>query len=451
MKRLTQYYPTITGMILTSALMGGATLGSSAWAATQTRKLTVPDGASRDNFGYSVLLSQGDLFVGAQRRSGDNGALYAYFGDLSGETAPVEFLPPTGTRNFYGTSVVRQGDTLIIGAQRSAQAASQGGAAYVYTKDEAGAWTLVQTLTASDAATGDHFSHSMAISGDTLWVGAPRKTVDGKRDAGAVYVFTRGEDGQWVQSASFTSAQPEVSDQFGITVAVWDGHALVGAPGVDLGDQVNVGVVRAFARDEEGNWTQGQDIQAPELSARAAFGTSVAMHAQGAVIGAPVDGVASPEGAAGAVYSINLQEGAWTHAQALTPQDNPTQGLQFGFRVSASPNGEHLVVGAPGALTPGFNAGIAYTFSKTEEGAWGAGRSFQPEDVAGRDLVGSAVSIADDGSFALGVRGDDDKGSMSGSAYLFAPKPEPAPAPVAPLGVLLIGAAGLWGLGRRRS
>lgn len=449
MKRLTRSYPTIAGMILTGALMTGATLSSSALAATQASKLVAPQGAARDNFGYSVLLSQGDLFVGAQRRSGDNGALYAYFGDLAGESAPVEFLPPSGTRNFYGTSVVRQGDTLIIGAQRSAEAASQGGAAYVYAKDEAGAWNLVQTLTASDAATGDHFAHSMAISGDTLWVGAPRKAVSAKRDAGAVYVFTRQEDGQWVQKASFTSEAPEVDDQFGFTVAVWDGHALVGAPGVDSGGLVNSGLVRSFALGEEGKWVEGPEILPPQLSVRAAFGTSVAMHAQGALIGAPVDGVASPEGAAGAVYSMNLQEGAWSHVQVLTPQDNPTQGLQFGFRVSASPSGEHLVVGAPGALTPGFNAGMVYTFSKTEEGAWGAASSFQPEDVAGRDLVGSAVSIADDGTFALGVRGDDDQGSMSGSAYVFVPEEELVPAPVAPLGILLFGAAGLWGLGRR--
>ena len=46
-------------------------------------------------------------------------------------------------------------------------------------------------LTTSGGAAWDEFGYAVAVSGDTAFVGAPRRTVNGEAEAGAVYVFTR--------------------------------------------------------------------------------------------------------------------------------------------------------------------------------------------------------------------------------------------------------------------
>lgn len=71
-----------------------------------------------------------------------------------------------------------------------------------------------------------------------------------------------------------------------------------------------------------------------------------------------------------------------------------------------------------------------------------------PSDVASRDTTGAAMSITNEGFLAVGVRNDDDFGSASGSTYLFSTE-TPRPVPVAPFGLMVLGAAGLLGLRRR--
>ena len=49
-------------------------------------------------------------------------------------------------------------------------------------------------LLASDGTTGDNFSHSLSISGDTAIVGAPQHDIGGIQNVGAAYIFVRNGD-----------------------------------------------------------------------------------------------------------------------------------------------------------------------------------------------------------------------------------------------------------------
>ena len=108
---------------------------------------------------------------------------------------------------------------------------SPAGAAYVFTRSGS-TWTQQQKLTAGDAATGDYFGTSAALSADglTAVVGAPAKN----SSTGASYVFTVS-GGVWSQQAELTAADAAANDSFGTSVAVnGDGTtALVGASGKD--------------------------------------------------------------------------------------------------------------------------------------------------------------------------------------------------------------------------
>ena len=65
------------------------------------------------------------------------------------------------------------------------------GSAYVFARNQGGAnnWGDVKKLTASDAAAGDRFGVLVAISGDTIVVGAYRDDTAAFIDAGSAYVF----------------------------------------------------------------------------------------------------------------------------------------------------------------------------------------------------------------------------------------------------------------------
>lgn len=446
---------------LTSLSLGVMSPCLSAHAAKQLLKLTPSDGAAGDQFGYSVLLSQGDLFVGAPRKNNSNGVVYAYLGDLERLRSPVLFEPPSGTKNSFGTSVVRQGDTLIIGSPRSQEGGVRGGAAYVYQKNSQGGWSLTQTLTPQNGVVNQQFGMSMALSGDVLLVGAPRRAVQVKddngqlirtqADAGAVFVFERQGGGPWQQVGdAWVADDPGRFDQMGSTLALDGSLALVGAPGADVGSENDAGSVYAYRRQGSGAWTRIQTITAPQVMARAKFGTSVDLRQGQAVIGAPSDSVSGSR--KGSVYAMNFAQNAWRSAQRLDPAKD-FDGLLFGTRVAMSPDGQSLAVGVPGESSVATNNGEVQVYRRETAERWSSQPRdrARPADVDDRDSSGSALSLLNDGLLAVGVRNDDDLGSLSGSAYLFrANVGEDLPvAPVAPMPWLLLGGWGLCALRRR--
>ena len=101
------------------------------------------------------------------------------------------------------------GDYMVVGALNDdGHSGSNTGAIYIYKRHGA-SWTLEQEI--SDQETGftnlqtnDYFGHSVALSGNTLAVGAYGDDGSGSdQQYGAVYVFTR--------SGSTWSLQKEIS------------------------------------------------------------------------------------------------------------------------------------------------------------------------------------------------------------------------------------------------
>jgi hypothetical protein len=64
-------------------------------------------------------------------------------------------------------------DTALVGAYADDDGGSASGSSYVFVKARTGTnWVESAKLTASDAAVGDYFGHSVSISGDTVLMGA---------------------------------------------------------------------------------------------------------------------------------------------------------------------------------------------------------------------------------------------------------------------------------------
>jgi hypothetical protein len=134
--------------------------------------------------------------------------------------------------DFLGISVAISGDTVVVGAYFEDGAGSDRGAAYVYERNQGGAdsWGQVTKLTASDTADDDRFGYAVAISGDTVVVGTHMEDGAGKY-RGAAYVYERNQGGadHWGQVTKLTASDAADMDYFGGSVAISRDTVVVGA------------------------------------------------------------------------------------------------------------------------------------------------------------------------------------------------------------------------------
>jgi hypothetical protein len=257
------------------------------------------------------------------------------------------------------------------------------------------------------------FGSVVSVSGDTTIVGSPFADTLSGTDAGAAYVFMRsGTD--WTEPQELVAPDGAPGDFFGISVAIAGDTAVVGARLDDTVAGPNAGSVSVFVRSGT-TWTLRQQLFASDGSAGDAFGTSVSLSADTLVVGAPVaDTVGGVD--AGAVYVFVRTGANWTEQQKIIPSDART--LQdFGYATSLS--GDTMVVGAPSDdLGERYNAGSAYVFVRSR-GTWAERQKLLARDGAQGDHFGFSVSVSGDTAVA-GAFSADAAGMMdTGSAYVF--------------------------------
>jgi hypothetical protein len=189
----------------------------------QQARLSAGDATAGGQFGFSVAFAGDTALVGAPGANGGAGAAYAFVrrGTRWSQQARLN-AGDSLAGDELGTAVSLSGDTALVGA--GAPFNTHAGAAYVFRRDGT-RWRQQARLTASDGAAGDQFGLSVALSGGTAMVGAPFNT-----RAGAAYVFVRSGTG-WRQQVKLTASDGAAGDQFGLFVALSGATGLVGAPG----------------------------------------------------------------------------------------------------------------------------------------------------------------------------------------------------------------------------
>jgi hypothetical protein len=92
-------------------------------------------------------------------------------------------------KDHFGSAVALSNETLVIGApDDNVDPNLEQGSAYVFTFTGSD-WWRTRTLTASDGAAHDTFGRAIALSGDTIMVGAPGNTIGNNYAQGSVYLF----------------------------------------------------------------------------------------------------------------------------------------------------------------------------------------------------------------------------------------------------------------------
>ncbi len=197
------------------------TRNGSVWS--QQQKLTATDGAAGDQFGWSVAIDGETVIVGAHSDDGARGAAYVFRRNGTVWTQEQKLTAADGaTFDQFGYSVSISGESVVCGA-----VADDNGSAYVFTRSGA-TWTQQQKLTAADGSAGDKFGGSVSIDGDRLIAGAEGDDLGSNADQGSAYSFLRTGT-SWAQEQKLTASDGAASDSFGGSVSLGFGAAFIGS------------------------------------------------------------------------------------------------------------------------------------------------------------------------------------------------------------------------------
>jgi len=219
-----------------------------AWV--ERAQLEADDASTDDGFGISVSMSADSIVVGAfvadLEGEVDAGAAYIFGRSTSGWVQQTKLQSARASRfDRFGSSVSISGDTVVIGANRAdLSEGNDGGASYVYVRTSAG-WVEQARLTTSDGLASDWLGTSVAISGDTIVVGAFRADLQHKPDSGGAYLFQRSGT-LWTETAKLLATDPAANDRMGSSVGLFGGTVIVGTQGADLTTTRDAGASYVF-------------------------------------------------------------------------------------------------------------------------------------------------------------------------------------------------------------
>jgi hypothetical protein len=370
-------------------------------------------------FGLSLDMSGDTLVVGAPFAN----SVYVFRRNGSSWDDGHELELPASSADYFGWDVAISGDTILVGAfdflftlEGSVHVFKYDGTAWVLEKDTLIAGTGVGT--------------SVALDGDIAVVGAILHTSTG----GSAYVFRREETQEgtnWIEEDELT-APTYFPPFFGWDVAVSDATVLVAAPSF-TGPEA--GMVHVFTHDSSSQtWGEEAQITSNDPVPGAFFGGSVAMDGSTVVVGAPsflypyMRLMDSPGWAY--VFRLN-QDNFWVEDTLPLPAAN-------GLGNSVDVYGNTVVVGAPlsddlSKAEKGDRVGSTYVY-RYEEDKWiELEKPLLVSDAETTDQLGWSVAV-DDSTVVVGAPfWDDLEIDDAGAAYVFV-LPTPNEPPVANAG-----------------
>lgn len=316
-----------------------------------------------------------------------------------------------GDLNFFGRSLAISGDTVVVGAPGNN---NNRGAAYVFFHNGS-TWTQQAKLVANDGADGDSFGFTVAIAGETIIVGAHTDNVGANSNQGSAYIFIRNGS-TWSPQEKITAADGDDGDLFGGRVAIGGDTVIIGANNDDVGANSNQGSAYVYVRSG-GAWTLQQKLTANDGAANNYFGGSIALTGGTVIIGAPAGSFGVNNTTAGAAYVFTRSGTTWAQQTKLTASDG-ANGDNFGTSVdlAVTLSGTFAVVGASFDDVAGNQVqGSAYVFNRSVIGTWSQTQKLTVPDGAGNDRFGGSVAISPTGSrIFVGAGGAD-----TGKVYIF--------------------------------
>ena len=242
----------------------------------QQSKLYATDGASQDEFGFSVSICGDYAIIGAPKDddNGDcSGSAYVFIRSGTSWTQQAKLLPLDGTsEDFFGWSVSIKGDYAIVGAINDSENGYLAGAAYIFKRNGT-TWSQQDKLLGNS---WNYFGYSVSIDGDYALIGG----MWGNK----AYIFKR-EGTNWIEQQELTASTS--TNDFGSSVSLDGDQAIIGAPGdSEYGNQSGA----AFIFKRSGStWIELVKLLPSEGAIQDSFGYSVSIDSDYTIIGVVED------------------------------------------------------------------------------------------------------------------------------------------------------------------
>jgi hypothetical protein len=370
------------------AVATGPVRGQAALFQDQTLSSIHPGGT--DGFGGQVLMRGGRIFVGAPMA--DSVAQQAGEVQVFDYGTPPTFTGMLAARDLqtgdgFGSVLALSGNLVVVGAPGHDHGVSGAGAAYVF-RLTSGIWIFDAELQASDRAVDDSFGCAVAISGNTILVGALTCDIGAAADQGAFYVF-ESNGSAWTETAKVVAGDGLAGDRFGYQLAL-DGDLAVASTSMQFTG--GIGSVYAWRR-AAGVW--GQEAKFVPTSG-GTFGRGLDVEGDVIAIGQPY--IYS----GGTIFVERRISGVWVE-EAQFEMQNALSLDQVGTSIDLQ--GDRILAGAPGFSPYALFSGGAIVFERSA-GVWSETLELRPTGTTPWSWVGGTVAL--DGDLAVVAGGYHD-------------------------------------------
>jgi len=372
-------------------------------------ELRAADGGVDDRLGSPVCLRAGVLLTGASGADGAqplSGAAYVFERGPEGWLQTAKLAGSDGRpETCLGVSVALLDGTALVGdqCQGDATVIPHQGSVYVFERSGTD-WVEAGQLFASDPGRDDWFGGALAASGTRALIGALGNDVRGA-ESGSAYVFERGATA-WSQTQQLIGSSTGAGDRFGTSVAIDADVAVVGADGDDDGG-LGAGAVYVFEH-VGASWAETRKLVAADAGAGQRFGSAVSLQGERMLVGAPLGQGGTTS--SGAAYVFERVAGIWLETAKLAADDGADLDA---FGVGVALEGERAAIGAFQA----GGAGAVYLF-ELDGATWRQLAKLTAADAEAGDAFGLAVDLGG-ATLAVGAPGDGAPPG-SGSLRLFA-------------------------------
>lgn len=331
---------------------------------------------------------------------------YDYLGDLE-SIVPSDDENALTIKNLFGQDVAlsENGDIIVVGSPQ--QESDYSGGVYVFTKTDQVLDDAFDVLIPSSSTFGENNFAGRSVSitndGSIIAYGVPEMDGEGtnENDRGAVFVFEKDTNGDWLESQKLTASDAENFDKFGSTVRLsGDGSTML----VGCVENINTPTpkynVYVF-KNVSGVWTESYVFDASDF----VFSSDalLAISEDGSLIVLSDPYATANNNEKEGVVHVYTSDGAGDYTEQIISLESGVgvNDFNFGNKVDIAGNGEFIFISNSQSSNSGNSAIYVYSLKNTGSGEEWINVSIIPYEVRIRSM-----SVSSDGKFVV-IGGQD--------------------------------------------
>ena len=248
------------------------------------------------------------------------------------------------------------------------------------------------------------FGKSISLNGwNQAVIGAPGENdLDGK-----VYIFNIENNGSFTQAQEIHNPIPLSAGQFGDSIVTYDKYLFISSPDYDSFS----GSVYIYQKESNGTYSFVQELN-NFSNIGDNFGWCLSVDGDQLAVAS----LEANNSKSGKVLIFENNGTSWNFDANFTSDDNASED-RFGFDLAL--NNNRLLVGVPKSDANGANSGAAYIFEKNAT-LWEQKIKLSPSDLSSDDEFGYSVALSNNIAFVGARQRDvDENTTNAGVVYVF--------------------------------